>query len=90
MSQTDLGKLHQSEKDLDYEKIETNYQGLLERIKNSETEQTKMPLDNLNVNLQVSNSIEECNEYLEDPDNTLARNPMGQLFRQKLKITLSY
>jgi len=49
-----------------------------------------MPLDNLNVNLQLSNSIEECNEYLEDPDNLLARNPMGQLYRQKLKITLSY
>ena len=49
-----------------------------------------MPLDNLNVNLQLSNNIEECNEYLDDDEKVLARNPMGQLYRQKLKVTISY
>ena len=27
---------------------------------------------------------------MEDPDDVLARNMMGQFFRQKLKVTLSY
>ena len=49
-----------------------------------------MPIDNLNVNLQLTPQIEQCNEYLEDPENILARNLMGQLFRMKLKMTLSY
>ena len=67
MSQTDLGKLHQSEKEIDYEKMEQKYRAICEQIKSSETETNKMPSDNLNVNLQISPVIEECNEYLEDP-----------------------
>ena len=90
MSQTDLGKLHQSEKEVDYAQMEDKHLAILERIKNTETEQTKMPSDSLNVNLQLGNKIEESGEYMEDPDNILARNPMGQYFRQKLKVTLSY
>ena len=34
MSQTDLGKLHQSEKDVDYEKMDAKHQEVLERINN--------------------------------------------------------
>lgn len=34
--------------------------------------------------------MEACSEYVEDPDNKLARNEHGQLLRTKLKITLSY
>ena len=49
-----------------------------------------MPKDSLNVNLQLNSVIEECNEYLEDPQALLARNMMGQLYRMKLKLTLSY
>jgi hypothetical protein len=40
-----------------------------------------MPSDSLNVNLQLGMTIEENSEYMEDPDNILARNPMGQYFR---------
>ena len=49
-----------------------------------------MPMDNLQVNLQLASKIEECSEYIEDPEKLLARNLMGQLYRVKLKITLSY
>jgi hypothetical protein len=34
-------------------------------------------MDNLIVNLQLANKIEECNEYIEDPEKVLARNMMG-------------
>jgi hypothetical protein len=70
--------------------MEEKHASILERIRNTETEQTKMPSDSLNVNLQLGNNIEESGEYMEDPDGILARNPMGQYFRQKLKVTLSY
>lgn len=49
-----------------------------------------MPQDSLNVNIQISNTIEEAMEYLDDPNDTLARTPGGKLWRMKLKITLSY
>ena len=34
--------------------------------------------------------IEECSEYIEDPDDRLARNGIGQHFRIKVKVSLSY
>ena len=61
--------------------MEVKHQAIMERIKNTETEQTKKPSDSLNVNLQLGSSIEETGEYMEDPDNLLARNPMGQCYR---------
>lgn len=77
LSQNDLGKLHQSEKEIDFEKIDIRYNEILEQIKSSETETNVMPKDSLNVNLQLNSVIEECNEYLEDPHTLLARNLMG-------------
>ena len=38
MSQTDLGKLHQSEKEVNYEAMEEKHQRLIERINNQENE----------------------------------------------------
>lgn len=49
-----------------------------------------MPQDSLNVNLQLGSTIEEVKEYLEDPQNTLARTNKGLLYRMKLKVSLSY
>ena len=49
-----------------------------------------MPTDSLTVNMQLSPAIEQANEYIEDPKSLIARNPMGQLYRCKLKITLSH
>ena len=51
MSQTDLGKLHQTDTEVDYEQMEVKHRQILERIRNTETEQTKMPNDSLNVNM---------------------------------------
>lgn len=36
-----------------------------------------MPSDVLNVNLELGSKIEQCSEYLEDPENQLARNDLG-------------
>jgi len=49
-----------------------------------------MPSDVLNVNIELGSKIEQCNEYLEDPDNKLARSELGQLFRMRVKVMLSY
>jgi hypothetical protein len=38
MSQTDLGKLHQTEKEVDYAQMEVKHLAIMERIKNTETE----------------------------------------------------
>jgi len=59
------------------------------KIKMQETEQTKLPTDTLNVNLQLARSIEQNGEYIEDEFGIIARNPVGQLYRMKLKMTLS-
>lgn len=34
--------------------------------------------------------LEATGEYMEDPKNMIARNDLGQVLRQKVKITLSY
>jgi len=49
-----------------------------------------MPSDVLNVNIELGSKIEQVNEYLEDPDNKLARSELGQLYRIRVKVTLSY
>lgn len=36
-----------------------------------------MPTDSLSVNLQLSSAIEQAGEYIEDPNNLIARNPVG-------------
>lgn len=90
MTQTDLGRLHQNDADIDYQKMDEKHQGIMHKIKMQETEQTRMPTDSLSVNLQLSPQIEQANEYIEDPNNLIARNPVGQLFRCKLKVTLSH
>jgi hypothetical protein len=36
-----------------------------------------MPTDSLSVNLQLSSNIEESGEYVEDPNNIIARNLGG-------------
>jgi hypothetical protein len=41
------------------------------------------------VNLQLARSIEQNGEYIEDEFGIIARNPVGQLYRMKLKMTLS-
>ena len=79
MSQNDIGKLHQSEIEIDYAQIEQQHTEILQRIKNTETEQTKMPSDSLNVNLQLGNHIEENGEYMEDPDDIFAKNMISEL-----------
>lgn len=90
MTQTDLGKLHQNDADIDYQKMDEKHLSVMQKIRMQETEQTKMPTDSLSVNLQLSPAVEQANEYLEDPKGLLARNPMGQLYRCKLKMTLSH
>ena len=70
--------------------MEEKHRAILEKIKNSESEQSRMPTDHMSVNLQLSDNIEQCQEFLDDDQGLLARNPLGQLFRQKLKVTLSY
>lgn len=70
--------------------MEEKHRSILEKIKNSESEQSRMPTDHMSVNLQLSDNIEQCQEFLDDDQGLLARNPLGQLFRQKLKVTLSY
>lgn len=90
MTQTDLGKLHQNDADIDYQKMDEKHQSVMQKIRMQETEQTKMPTDSLSVNLQLSPTVEQSNEYIEDPKNLIARNGMGQLYRCKLKVTLSH
>lgn len=90
MTQTDLGKLHQSEADIDYQRMDQRHQTIMQRIRMQETEQTKMPTDSLSVNLQLSPNIELAGEYVEDPNNIIARNNSGQVYKCKLKVTLSY
>ena len=70
--------------------MELKHQMILDRIKNQETESNRVPQDILSVHLQLASKIEESNEYVEDPGKLLARNMMGQLYRMKLKVTLSY
>ena len=77
MTQTDLGKLHQNEADVDYQRMDQKHQSIMQRIRMQETEQTKMPTDSLGVNLQLSPSIEQSGEYVEDPNNIIARNRDG-------------
>lgn len=36
-----------------------------------------MPTDSLSVNLQLSSHIEQAGEYVEDPNNVIARNENG-------------
>jgi hypothetical protein len=43
MTQTDLGKLHQTEKDANYAEMEEKHRAILEKIKNSENEQSRIP-----------------------------------------------
>jgi len=90
MTPTDLGKLHQNEQEIDYQKMDEKHREILVRIKNSESEQSSMPTDHLSINIQLSRDLEQCTEYLDDPDNVLARNLSGQLYRQKMKVLLSY
>mmetsp|Transcript_15350 Transcript_15350/g.25947 ORF Transcript_15350/g.25947 Transcript_15350/m.25947 type:complete len:95 (+) Transcript_15350:1169-1453(+) len=90
LSTTDIGRLHQSDKDVDYQRMDENYRRVLEKIKNSENESSQSPLDNLNINLQLGTKIEEVNEFIDDPLNLLARTLEGKLFSLKLKILLSY
>jgi hypothetical protein len=66
---------------VDYAKIDENYKKVLQRIKNSETETNQSPPDGLSISIRLPNKIEEVQEYLDDPHNTLARNPLGQLYR---------
>ena len=51
MTQTDLGKLHQSENEANYAQMEEKHRSILEKIKNSESEQSRMPSDHMSVNL---------------------------------------
>ena len=57
--------------------MEEKHRAILERIKNSESEQSRMPQDNMSVNLVLSDNVEQCNEFLDDDQNLLARNAMG-------------
>jgi len=66
------------------------HQQLLEQIRKQEQDQVKMPHDNLSVSLNLSQSIEEVKEFLDDPEDRLAKTDQGLLYRMKLKITLSY
>jgi len=63
---------------------------LIERIQQQENETVKSPQDKLEVHLQLSTSIEEVREYLDDPEGLLAKTGQGLLYRLKLKVTLSY
>jgi len=69
--------LHQTDKDANYAEMEEKHRAILERIKNSESEQSRMPQDNMSVNLVLSDNVEQCNEFLDDDQNLLARNAMG-------------
>ena len=90
MSQSDLGKLHQNNQEVDYEKMQKKHAMIMEQIRQQENESTKAPQDSLTINLQVAKKVEQVTEYLDDPDNILARTSKGQLYRLKVKVTLSY
>lgn len=90
MSSSDIGKLHHTDQKVDYLKLDKQFNETMDKIKMQETEQVKQPQDKLEVNVQLSTAIEEVREYLDDPENLLAQNPKGMLYRMKLKVTLSY
>jgi hypothetical protein len=79
-----------NERELDYDKINQEHRQILQRIKNTEENKTEDPTEAITMSFQLANKMEACSEYVEDPDNKLARNEHGQLLRCKLKITLSY
>jgi hypothetical protein len=47
--------------------MEEKHRAILEKIKNSENEQSRMPSDFMTVNLVLSENVEQCTEFLEDP-----------------------
>jgi Bardet-Biedl syndrome 9 protein len=62
----------------------------MEKIRVQESDQIKAPQDRLEVNMQLTNSIEQAREYLEDPDGVLASTNGGLYYRMKLRVTLNY
>ena len=44
----------------------------------------------MSVSCKVASRVETCNEYIEDPENKLARSMLGQLIRVKVQVTISY
>ena len=56
----------------------------------SENETEKTQLDGLSLSLRFHPEIEQLHDYIDDSKGILARNMMGQMFRQRLNIILSY
>jgi len=48
------------------------------------------PTDSIKVSYFLSQTLEETNEYVEDPKNLISASIQGRPLRMKLKITLSY
>jgi hypothetical protein len=48
------------------------------------------PPEQLVVTPTLASFIEASSEYLEDPQNLIAKNEQGRVIRMKMKVTLSY
>lgn len=60
------------------------------RIRNHEDEKQVEPQEQLVITPTLASFIEASSEYLEDPQNLVAKNEQGRVIRMKMKVTISY
>jgi Bardet-Biedl syndrome 9 protein len=76
-------------KETNYEEMDAEHQRLLARIMSTEQTEKVEPDFALSLGAQLF-TVEEANEYIDDPKNIYAKGDNGRVFRMKVKLSISY
>ena len=76
-------------KEMNYEEMDAEHQRLLGRIMASEQNEKTEPDYSLSLGTQLF-SVEEADEYIDDPKNIYAKGDTGRPIRMKVKLSISY
>jgi Bardet-Biedl syndrome 9 protein len=76
-------------KEMNYEEMDSEHQRLLARIMSHEQEEKTEPDFALSLGTQIF-SVEEADEYIDDPNDIYAKGDKGKPIRMKVKLNISY
>lgn len=63
---------------------------ILAKIRNHEEEKQTEPTDRLRLQISPASQVMQATEYVDDPNNELAKDETGKHIRLKVKLTVSY